>query len=390
MPGYFHDKVSIIIGSHLLSILMPYLPIITICGLFSGYLNINKVYFIPHSSTVLLNLSMILGAVIGGFYGCNVYILAVSVGFGGMLQLFYIFYFSKKLDFRFNFDSLKHFSITSFFDNFDSDVKKTFYLVIPSILGLSINQLNFVVDRICASYLQEGSISYLYYANRLYQLPIGIFSVAIGIVSLTELSLAYAKNKNDEIKRVLDNAILILMIFILPSFIGLLLLSKDLVKLIYLHFNFTKVDMINTSLVLQMYTMGLIFISLVNILTRAFHSKKDLVTPVKVSFYSFFINLTLDIILMQFFSIAGIALATSIASAFNAIFLYIYLREYNFDFRKYGYFFLKIITSTVIMMLCLLAMKYINVNVLVNVFICVVVYFLMLKIFKISIRDFKV
>jgi putative peptidoglycan lipid II flippase len=294
------------------------------------------------------------------------------------------------LDFHFQFDSLRRFSFSSFFSNFDRDVKRTFYLVIPSILGLSISQLNFVVDRICASYLKEGSISYLYYANRLYQLPIGVFSVAIGIVSLTELSLAYAKNKTDEINKVLDNAILVLTIFILPSFIGLMMLSKELVTLIYLHFNFTKFDMLNTSLVLQMYTVGLIFISLVNILTRAFHSKKDLVTPVKISFYSFFINLILDIILMQFFSIAGIALATSVASAFNAISLYLYLKEYRFDFSKYSKLFLKITVAAIVMMICLLAMKVINVNVLLNVFVCIMIYLLMLKIFKINIREFKI
>ena len=93
---------------------------------------------------------------------------------------------------------------------------------------------------------------------------------------------------------------------------------------------------------------------------------------------------------MKFLSHAGIALASSIASAFNAIFLYKYLKEYKFDFWKYGYFFLKIIISSVIMMLSLLAMKYINVNVLVNVFVCIIVYFLTLKIFKINIRGFKV
>jgi putative peptidoglycan lipid II flippase len=390
MPGYYNDKSIVTIGSHLLIILMPYLPIITVCGLFSGYLNINKIYFIPHSSTVLLNLSMITGAIFGGYLGGNIYILSYSVGVGGLLQLLYIFYFSRKMDFHFQIDSLKNFSFTTFFNNFDADVKKTFYLVIPSILGLSINQLNFVVGRILASFLKEGSISYLYYANRLYQLPIGVFSVAIGVVSLTELSLAYSKNRPDEIKKILDNAVLVLSLFILPSFIGLIILSKELVTIIYLHFNFTKIDMINTSIALQMYTVGLIFISLVNIFTRAFHSKKDLVTPVKISFFAFILNIMLTVILMRFLSHAGIALASSIASAFNAIFLYIYLKEYSFDFRKYSYFLLKVIISSIVMMLCLLGMKAININVLLNVFICVVVYFLMLKIFKINIREFKV
>lgn len=390
MPGYYNDNITINMSSHLLMILMPYLPIITVCGLFSGYLNINKVYFIPHSSTVLLNLSMIAGAISGGYLGGNIYILSYSVGMGGLLQLLYILYFSRKMNFRFQIDSLRNFSFTSFFSNFDADVKKTFYLVIPSILGLSINQLNFVVGRILASFLKEGSISYLYYANRLYQLPIGVFSVAIGVVSLTELSLAYSKNRPDEIKKILDNAILVLSLFILPSFIGLMLLSKELVALIYLHFNFTKIDMINTSIALQMYTVGLIFISLVNIFTRAFHSKKDLVTPVKISFFAFLLNIMLTVILMKFLSHSGIALASSIASAFNAIFLYIYLKEYRFDFRKYSYFILKVITSSVIMMLCLLVMKAININVLLNVFICVIIYFLMLKILKISIRGFKI
>jgi len=101
------------------------------------------------------------------------------------------------------------------------------------------------------------------------------------------LSLAYSNNKRYEIKRILDNAILILSVFILPSFVGLFFLSKELVTLIYLHFNFSTTDMLNTSIALQMYAFGLIFISLVNIFTRAFHSKKDLLTPLKISFLCF-------------------------------------------------------------------------------------------------------
>lgn len=387
MPGYYNDKEIVTIASHLLIILMPYLPIITVCGLFSGYLNINKIYFIPHSSTVLLNVAMICGAIIGGYMGCNIYILAVSVGVGGVLQLLYILYFSRKLDFHFQCDSLKNFS---FYKNFDEDVKKTFYLVIPSILGLSINQLNFVVGRILASFLQEGSISYLYYANRLYQLPIGVFSVAISVVSLTELSLAYSNNKRYEIKRILDNAILILSVFILPSFVGLFFLSKELVTLIYLHFNFSTTDMLNTSIALQMYAFGLIFISLVNIFTRAFHSKKDLLTPVKISFYAFILNIVLNIILMKFLSHAGIALASSIASAFNAILLYIYLKDYRFEFLRYSLFYSKIIISLIAMTVFLLTAKHFNINVIINIVVCVIIYFATLRLFNINMKEFKI
>jgi putative peptidoglycan lipid II flippase len=386
MPGYYSDKAIVAIASQLLIILMPYLPIITVCGLFSGYLNVNRIYFIPHSSTILLNLAMISGAIIGGYMGGNIYILAMSVAVGGVFQLLYILYFSRRVGFHFQCESLNN---LSFFKNFDEDVKKTFYLVIPSILGLSINQLNFVVGRILASFLKEGSISYLYYANRLYQLPIGVFSVAISVVSLTELSLAYSNNKRDDIKKILDNAILILSVFILPSFVGLLLLSKELVTLIYLHFNFTKSDMLSTSLALQMYAFGLIFISLVNIFTRAFHSKKDLVTPVKISFYTFILNIVLNIILMKFLSFAGIALASSFASAFNAILLYRYLKDYHFELLKYSVFYFKIIISLVCMTVFLLTAKHFNINVIINIIVCIVIYFSILGLFKINIREFK-
>jgi putative peptidoglycan lipid II flippase len=377
MPGFYEDYNLINTGIGLLRILMLYLPFITVCGLLSGYLNVNRSYFVPHSSTVLLNISMITGAIIGGIKGLNIYILAWSVCLGGLLQLIYVAYFSSKIGY--------HYYINK---NIDMDVKKTFHLVIPSIVGLSMNQLNFTVGRILASFLSAGSISYLYYANRLYQLPIGVFSVAAGVVSLTELSIAASKSRQKDRTEIIDNAILVLILFVLPSFIGLFLLSKEIVELIYFRFNFTEESVIQTAKALKMYSLGLLFISLGNILIRVFHSEKNLVTPVRVSFICFVVNIVLNVIFMFFLGHAGIALGSSVASALNAVLLYRAIKNYSFSFIKYRFFIIKLLFSTFIMVIALFIFKIFHINVLINIILCVVIYLVMLKILKINIREF--
>jgi putative peptidoglycan lipid II flippase len=251
-----------------------------------------------------------------------------------------------------------------------------------------MNQLNFTVGRILASFLSAGSISYLYYANRLYQLPIGVFSVAAGVVSLTELSIAASKSRQKDRTEIIDNAILVLILFVLPSFIGLFLLSKEIVELIYFRFNFTEESVIQTAKALKMYSLGLIFISLGNILIRVFHSEKNLVTPVRVSFICFVVNIVLNVIFMFFLGHAGIALGSSVASALNAVLLYRAIKNYSFSFIKYRFFIIKLLFSTFIMVIALFIFKIFHINVLINIILCVVIYLVMLKILKINIREF--
>ena len=154
IPGYLNDMEVISAASHMLKIVMPYLVIVSICGLLSGYLHVIGSYYIPLSSTAVLNISMILSAFLGGYFGGSVVYLAWGALVGGVLQLIYILVFAFIKGFRINRKN-----------RIDKMVKKTFKLIIPSIGGVGINQLNFTIGRIIASFLSTGSISCLLYTS---------------------------------------------------------------------------------------------------------------------------------------------------------------------------------------------------------------------------------
>jgi len=377
MPGFIGDKEVISVASNILIIVMPYLLFVSVSALFSSFLNLRGSYFIPYSSTALLNLAMITSIYLSYIYSKNIYFLAWGVFFGGLIQLGYILLFSYKFGFKFSFDKK---SI--------SDVKKTFLLIVPSIFGVGINQLNFLVGRVLASYLPFGSISYLYYANRLFQFPFGLFSVTIGTVSLTELS------KNDSIRRfeIISKSILSIFLIILPASLGLILLSDDIIRIVFQRNQFNFNDTVNTANALKMYSLGLLFFSLNMTFTKIFHSILDTKTPVKISAILLVSNIIFSLLLLKPFKHSGIALASSL-SAFIGTIIYVKLisqkKLYSFkDFlSKYNWYILKIILSNFFMSIFVLYLYHKGVHVLLIILLTVIFYLIVLQIFKINFKE---
>ncbi len=374
LPGYLGSPDLVNTASNLLIILMPYLLLVSLCGLLAGFLNLLGSYFIPYSSTALLNISMICGAILGAYNNTNIYYLAYSVVIGGVLQLLYIFIYSKKLKIK-----------TRYEKKLEPDVKKTFKLVMPAIAGVGINQLNFLVGRILASFLGFGSISFLYYANRLLQFPLGVFSVTIGTVSLTELSKAYTIKDYDRLSDILSKAVISIILIIVPSTIGLFMLSEGITALIYQRLSFNASDTYATAIALQMYALGLIFFSFVNLFNKVFHSNKDTKTPVKIAFVSFIFNLIFSLLLIKPLGHAGIALAASLSSFINAVILYFKL-DIKLKLKQYSGLLAKILFSSIMMCILLILLKTYSVNVLVNILSCIILYLGILFILKVDVR----
>lgn len=374
MPGYADHSEITIIASQMLRILMPYLLLISLCGLFSGFLNLMGSYFIPYSSTAILNVAMIIGAVLGGYHDGDILYLAYSVIMGGIAQLFYIGFYAKIKGFRFVKGK-----------GLDTDIKKTFQLILPAIAGVGINQLNFLMGRIVASFLGFGSISFLYYANRLFQFPLGMFSVTIGTVSLTELSKAHTNNDKALLSQILTHAFISILTIIIPATLGLYLLALEITSLVYERLSFDHQSAVSTAAALKMYAIGLLFFSLVNLFTKVFHAEKDTKTPVKIAFYSLMFNLIFTLLLIKPFGHAGIALASSLAALINA---YLLFRKVNIQIDKTLFFRigLKIIPAVLGMVICLSICKYFQLHVLVNILGCMVVYLGLLLLFKYNIR----
>lgn len=365
LPGYVSDREVILTASKLLKIVMPYLFFVSMCGIMSGFLNLNGSFYIPHSSTALLNLFMIAGAFVSVLLNGNIDYLAWGVFAGGFFQLLMLSYYSYLKGFRWSYSS----------DTKD-DVKRTFMLIVPSILGVGITQLNFTMGRVFASFLESGSISYLYYANRLFQFPLGVFSIALSSVALAELSKI--SSKDDDVKRneLIDKALLGIFLIIIPAGLGLILLSEDISALVFKRNLFSSNDVSETAKALVMYSAGLLFFSMVNLFTKVFHAVKDTKTPVRAAFYSFIINIVLTIVFMPYLKHAGIALASSCAAVFNGFFLYFHIKNYKFKFLKYLGFFIKITVSSVFMAVLIFLLKKLHLNLLIVIFISAMGYFL--------------
>ncbi|MDR0453690.1 MAG: murein biosynthesis integral membrane protein MurJ, partial [Deferribacteraceae bacterium] len=374
MPGRAHNATDIALGAILLRLLTPYLFFVSISGLLAGFLNLRGSYFIAYASTSCLNVMMIIGAVIGHFRGGNIYALALSVFVGGMFQFIMVFTYSWHKQFRFGALTPR-----------DPDIKNTYKLLVPSLAGVGISQLNFLIGRALASALQAGSISWLYYSNRIFQLPLGIFSVTISTVSLTELSKARTNGDIHQVNKLIDKAIIGLIFIMLPATIGIIGLSQEIIQLIYGRLAFKTTDIINTASALQMYSAGLIFYSFASVFTRIYHSEKNTKTPVKYAVVAFLVNAALCALLMKHIGHAGIALASSVAALVNTVMLYSGIRGYQFNFRAHIPLLLKILiaayTMTAVMIIC----KMVGIPVLVNITACIAVYFMVLRLSKVNI-----
>jgi putative peptidoglycan lipid II flippase len=375
MPGVAGNQADVAIGATLLRILMPYLFFVSISGLLAGWLNIAGSYYIGYASVSCLNIAMIAGAIIGGMHDGNIYALAISVFAGGLCQMFMVYAYSWLKGFRF-----------TALAPIDPDVKNTYKLLIPSLAGVGISQMNFLVGRIIASFLQAGSISWLFYANRLFQFPLGVFSVTIATVSLTELSKARTNEDTHNVHKLIDKAIIAILLVIIPATIGLVGLAKEIIELIFARNAFTQFDVVNTASALQMYSAGLLFYSLASVFTRVFHSEKNIKTPVKVAAVTFVINLIGNLILMKPMAHAGIALASTIAAGVNAVILYILIKGYRFNIKANVKLLVKIVLAAYIMTATLITCKIMGLHVLINIFACIFVYFGLLAVMKVNIR----
>lgn len=367
MPGYRHETAILSAAADMLVILMPYLLTISVCALFSGYLNIKDTYYLPAASTAILNLSMIAGAWLGYINSGDIRILCYGVLAGGVLQLFLVLGASVYKGYR-----------PVFSCGINKDALNSFYYVLPSLASVGINQLNFMVGRIIASFLAVGSISYLYYANRLFQFPLGMFAVAVGTVTLTEISVA---NSNDDFGQrniLIDKAVNAILVIMVPAAAGLIILADPIIAFVYGRLSFGIKDVNATAFALRMYSSGLLFFSLISVFSRIYYSDKDVKTPLRAASIGFVFNVLLGFLFMKPLGHGGIALASSIAAFVNCVCLYINLKHYNYSVNGSLALISKVAVSTAAMsaVICIADME--RVQVLINITLgCCVYYFTM-------------
>jgi len=299
-------------------LMFPYILFIGLVAWAMGVLNSLKHFAAPAISPVFLNISIIACALLfSGLFSQPILSLAFGVLLGGITQFFFQIPFMRRkgISFRFLFN-LAH-----------PGVRRVGALMAPSILGLAVTQLNVIVNTFLASYLPEGSVSYLYYADRLLEFPMGVFAIAIATAVLPSLSEETARGDLEAVKETLSFALRLTFFVILPAMVGLIVLRQPILNLLFQRGAFDALSTKMTAQALLFYALGLAAFAGVRIVVPVFYSLQDTRTPVKVAFLSLLINAGFGAVLMIPLKHGGLALATSLAAGVNFAVLGFLLRK---------------------------------------------------------------
>jgi len=316
-PGFIDDPEKFNLAADMLAITFPYLMLISLVALSSAIMNTYNQFAVPAFTPVFLNLVLISFAIwVSPLLEIPVMALAWGVLVAGVVQLLFHVPFLKKLDL------LPNPSRDS--DPGVDDVKR---LMIPALFGVSVAQINLLIDTILASFLVTGSVSWLYYSDRLMEFPLGVFGVALATVVLPGLSKKAANENWQGFQQDLDSALRLVLIIGLPATLGLLLLAEPLIISLFYYGAFTAHDVNMAGMSLMAYSFGLLGFILVKILAPAFYARKDMKTPVKVAIIALVTNTVMNLILIGPFAHVGLAAATTISAFVNAGLLYWYITK---------------------------------------------------------------
>lgn len=311
-PGFVEDEAKYALATDMLRITFPYLLLISLTAFAGSILNTYGFFAIPAFTPVLLNLVLIAVALwICPLFDEPIMGLAWGVLLAGAMQLFFQFPFllrmgllpRPRLDYR------------------HEGVKRILTLMTPALFGVSVSQINLLLDTVLASFLQTGSISWLYYADRLVELPLGIFGIAIATVILPVLSRKHASQSGQAFSDTIDWALRFVLLIGVPATLALFVLAEPMIIALFYHGALTEFDVTMTTYSLRAYTCGLLAFMLIKVLAPGYFSRQDTRTPVRIGIYAMIANMVLNLILIWPMQHTGLALATAISSWMNALWL---------------------------------------------------------------------
>jgi putative peptidoglycan lipid II flippase len=293
-------------------LMFPYIFFVSLLALLTGILNVLGHYFVPAISPLFLNLAMILCALLlSPFFEVPITALAIGVLLGGVVQLLLQFPVLRRRGIRLHLDF--HFRHPA--------VVRVSRLMLPGIAGVAIYQINVVVTRLLASFLPEGSVSYLYYGQRLFEFPQGIFIVSLAQAVLPSMSRQASVGDEEGLKESLRFALALIAVVTLPAAAGLMLCATPAYSLFFMKGAFGYHDVRQAALALTAFAPGLFFVGVSRVVVPAFYAMKDTRTPVWISFWTLLANAGLGLLLMGPFRHTGLALALTLSSVLNALFL---------------------------------------------------------------------
>lgn len=317
-PGFLDDPEKFDLTVKLTRWMAPYLIFIGVAAFCMGILNTFQVFALPAAAPVLLNISMILGVLfVSPLMEEPILGLAVGVLVGGVLQ----FLVQLPATFR------KGLRLVKTFKPRHPEIVRIGKLMVPVMFGLAVYEFNMLVDTLLASLLPGGSISYLYYGNRLVQLPLGVFGVALGVAILPMLSQQAANKDFSELKKTLSFGIRFILFITVPATVGLIVLKFPIINVLWERGEFLRASTDGTAIALLYYSLGLCAFCGIKVVVPAFYSLQDTKTPARIGVYSMLLNVVLNVVLMGPLQHGGLALATSISAFFNVLLLIYFLKK---------------------------------------------------------------
>ncbi|HWI39437.1 MAG TPA: murein biosynthesis integral membrane protein MurJ [Burkholderiales bacterium] len=317
-PGFASDPQKFGLTVTMLRITFPYIAFISLVALSAGILNTWNRFSVPAFTPALLNVAFIVGALVfADHFDPPVLVLAWAVFAGGVLQLAFQVPYLYRMGLlpRWRLD-LKH-----------PAVRRILTLMGPAAFGVSISQISLLINTIFASFLVTGSVSWLYYADRLMEFPSGMLGVALGTIILPSLSKYHADAKHDEYARLLDWGLRLTVLLAVPSAVALAVLALPLITALFQYGRFSVEDAWMTRQALMAYSVGLVGIILVKILAPGFYARQNITTPVKIGIFTLVMTQAMNLAFIVPLKHAGLALAIGLGACMNAALLYRGLRK---------------------------------------------------------------
>ena len=317
-PGFARNPGQLETATALLRVCFPYILLISGVGLCMGILNSLGHFLAPALSPVVLNLCLIAAALLGWALGLDVaWCLAWGVLAGGLCQFLSQLPALRARGFSWRGErSWRH-----------PGVSRMGRLMLPTVFGAAVYQINTLLGTLLASFLAVGSISYLYYADRLVEFPLGVFGLAVSTAALPNLSALAATGKHEEFRDTLSSTLRLTLFVSLPAMAGLMALARPIVLLLFGRGRFDAAAVDATAQAVMAFALGLPFAALARPLASAFYARENTRTPVTVAFFCMLVNVGLGAALMQVLAHVGLALAVSASSAVNFAALALVMRR---------------------------------------------------------------
>ena len=335
-PGFIEDVEKMNLAINLTRITFPFLFFISLASFFSAILNSHNKFAVASAAPIILNIILIGILFFSKTIGDKlVFYLSYGVSFAGFLQLLFLYKFVRK-----NYSLKFNFKI-----KVNDKVKIFFKKLLPSIFSSGVTQINILVGTIIASF-QASAVSYLYYADRIYQINLAIAGIAIGVVVLPQLSKHIQTKKKAKILLIQNKALELCLFLSLPASIALLIASEEIISALFGYGSFDQVSAFNSGKALYFFALGLPAFSLIKVFSSFFFANHNTKTPFYISLISVLVNILISI---YYFNVVGfiiIPIATSISSWLNALLLFIFLKNRNL-FYFHGEFLINLVKIVV-------------------------------------------